>query len=124
MEPSTDLEDRLALAEERLDALEAEVATLRRALAETALAAVEDLNALSEVSPLHGSGHTQARLASRMPAARAIVLEYLGGEDSYASRVARTARQMQQTHAQAERGRTEGMISSRRRVVIDDSPTN
>jgi hypothetical protein len=97
--PNPPAVQRLDALEARVGALEAELRELRllvgdicQALAEVALASVDDLGALNPTSPLHSSGHVQAKIARLFPATRAIVRDYLEHEDSYSGRLARTVR--------------------------------
>jgi hypothetical protein len=112
--PNPPAVQRLDALEARVGALEAELRELRllvgdicQALAEVALASVDDLGALNPTSPLHSSGHVQAKIARLFPATRAIVRDYLEHEDSYSGRLARTVASVQESHQAAEHGRAD-----------------
>jgi hypothetical protein len=115
MTPAKTIDDRFANLEAEVTDLQAQVAALRTATAEVALAAIEDLGALAETSPLHGSAHVQQRIIRRFPVTRLLVEQYLALGDSYAARVQRTVASMQEAHAAAERGAVEGALIGRRR---------
>ncbi len=107
---------------EEVEALRAELADahadsdeLRTALCECAESSFPDINALSPVNPLSGSAHVRQKLFRYAPTLSPMVERHLAGGNSPQASVKRIEEQMQKTHAQAERGRSEGAAFDRHR---------